>query len=72
MTSIRSRLRLRGNPLLVLPYILQQTHMSNFSSLRPMVSAVRCLSVSHSVMEEFYMYWLIGSRLTTVSSDGKQ
>ena len=43
------------NPLLVLPNTPQRTHMPNYSSLRPVVSAVRCLSRSHSVTEEFYI-----------------
>ena len=41
--------------LLVLPYTPQLTQMPNCSSLQPVVSAVRCLSVSHSVTEEFYI-----------------
>ena len=42
------------NPLLVIHP--QRTHMPNFSSLRAVVSAVCCLSVSHSAMEEFYIH----------------
>ena len=42
-----------GNPFLVLPYTPQQMHMPNFNFLCSVLLAVRCLSVSHSVTEEF-------------------
>ena len=45
--------------LLVLLYTPQQTHMPVFSFLRSVVSAVRCLSVSQSVTEEFYIILMI-------------
>ena len=47
--------RISKNPHLVLTYTPQRTHMPNFRSLRPVVLAVRCLSVSHLVTEEFYI-----------------
>ena len=51
--------RISKNPLLVLTYTPQRTHMPNFSSLRSVVSTVRYLSVSHLVTEELYIYILI-------------
>lgn len=42
---------IQGNPHSMLPYTPQGTNKLSFSFLSPVVSAVHCLTVSHSVME---------------------